>query len=123
MNDKKSTKPARLGPLVLPCTPIFNRLLRFAHEKPPLLAVRDVGTGVEATYLQLLTDVLALRSRLEETLGAEVLAKIDSGDEVYIAVLAAGGYEYAVAMLAVLASGAAAVPMSENLAGHGHKLL
>lgn len=36
-------------------------------------------------------------------------------DEVYMAVSAAGGYEYAVAILAVLALGAAAVPMTPAL--------
>lgn len=36
-------------------------------------------------------------------------------DEVYIAIVAAGGYEYTVAMLAVLALGAAAVPITPAL--------
>lgn len=40
---------------------------------------------------------------------------LENRDEVYMAVSAAGGYEYAVAILAVLALGAAAVPMAPTL--------
>jgi malonyl-CoA/methylmalonyl-CoA synthetase len=40
---------------------------------------------------------------------------ISRGEEVYIAVLAAGSYEYAVAILATLALGAAVVPMTTVL--------
>lgn len=114
MDDRTGMVPPHTGSYILPCHSLFNRLLRFAYDKPARLAVRDVITGQDATYLQVFTDVLALRSRLLEALGPEVQARIDSNDEVYVAVLAAGGYEYVVGMLAVLAAGAAAVPMSET---------
>jgi len=45
----------------------------------------------------------------------ETTEALERRDEVYIAVLAAGGYEYTVAMLAVLALGAAAVPITPAL--------
>ena len=47
------------------------------------------------------------------TLDSQILNRIEAGDEVFIGVLAAGGYEFAVGLLAVLALGAAAVPMGE----------
>ena len=112
MDDRSTFVPVQTGPHVLPCCPIFNRLLRFAHERPPKLVVRDDTAKTEANYLQLLTDVLAVRNRLHGILGETVLGRLNRGEEVYIAILAAGGYEYVVAMLAVLATGAAAVPMS-----------
>jgi malonyl-CoA/methylmalonyl-CoA synthetase len=49
------------------------------------------------------------------TVGPSTLAALERKDEVYIAIVAAGGYEYSVAMLAVLALGAAAVPITPAL--------
>lgn len=56
--------------------------------------------------------MLAIRERITQTIGPDVHEHIKKGDEVYIAVLAPGGYEYTVAVLAVLALGAAVVPLS-----------
>jgi malonyl-CoA/methylmalonyl-CoA synthetase len=70
---------------------------------------------VEKTCLELLSDVLACREVIAKSLRAETLSAISRGEEIYIAVLAPGGYEYAVAILAVLALGAAVVPMTTVL--------
>lgn len=113
MDDRTKYVPAHDGPYVLPRSPFFSRLLRFAHNRPPRLAVRDDIAHAEATYLQLLTDVLALRNRLRHDLRTSTQKILAGGEPVYIAILAAGGYEYAVAMLAVLAFGGACVPMSK----------
>ncbi|KAK5676625.1 hypothetical protein LTS10_010926 [Elasticomyces elasticus] len=91
------------------------RLIRFVHANPPRLCIRDDNSGQEATHIQLLSDVLALRERVWSQLSSATRAALDRNDEVYIAVLAAGGYEYTVAMLAVLALGAAVVPMTVAL--------
>jgi malonyl-CoA/methylmalonyl-CoA synthetase len=48
-------------------------------------------------------------------LGADTVESIRQGAEVYIAVLAAGGYQYVVGVLAVVALGAAVVPMTTVL--------
>ena len=113
--DRTLYIPRHTGCNVFPCHSLFSRLIRFAHASPPRLCVRDDNTGQEATHLQLLSDVLALRERISSQLSTKVRAALDRGDEVYIAVLAAGGYEYTVAMLAVLALGAAVVPMTVAL--------
>ena len=112
-SDRVNFVPPHTGPEIFPNSPLFSRLLRFAHQKPPRLVVRDDRLGVEKTHIQLLTDVLALRTALRAILPPAILSNVDSGVETYIGVLAAGGYEYAVAVLAVLALGAAVVPMSE----------
>lgn len=52
-----------------------------------------------------------MRQQLDRT----VLTALSDGGEVYIGILAPGGYEYAVAILAVLALGAAAVPLTTAL--------
>ncbi|TKA58711.1 hypothetical protein B0A55_11998 [Friedmanniomyces simplex] len=113
--DRTLYIPRHVGRNIFPCHSLFSRLVRFAHASPPRLCVRDDNTGEEATHLQLLSDVLALRERVWNQLSTEVQAALDRNDEVYIAVLAAGGYEYTVAMLAVLALGAAVVPMTVAL--------
>ncbi|KAK5313091.1 hypothetical protein LTR70_007783 [Exophiala xenobiotica] len=110
--DRTANVPPDVGDRVLPNSPFFGRLVRFAHEDPLPLAIRDLNLNVEKTYLQLLTDVLAVRNRLRRGLTSETIEDISRGVDTFIGVFAAGGYEYTVAMLAVLALGAAVVPMS-----------
>lgn len=114
-DDRTTLVPRHYGRNVLPCHPLFNRLVRFAHSIPPRLCVRDDNTGVEATHIQLLTDVLTFRERVRANLSDTVLQALDHGHEVYIAILAPGGYEFTVAILAALALGAAVVPMTTAL--------
>ncbi|KAK5162962.1 uncharacterized protein LTR77_011016 [Saxophila tyrrhenica] len=115
MDDRTYHVPRQVGPNIFPAHPFFNRLVRFAHAVPPRLCVRDDNTGVEATHVQLLTDVLAFRERVLASLSPAVRQQLDNREEVYIAILAAGGYEYTVATLAALAVGAAVVPMTVAL--------
>ncbi|TKA32419.1 hypothetical protein B0A50_01525 [Salinomyces thailandicus] len=113
--DRTLYAPKHIGHSILPNHSLFNRLIRFAHAAPPRLCIRDDTTAQEATHLQLLSDVIHLRSRLWRNLSPSVRDDLNRRDEVYIAVLAPGGYEYTVAMLAVLALGAAVVPMTVAL--------
>lgn len=114
MTDRTSLVVRHAGPKILPWNLLFTRLLRFAHERPPRLAIRDVVAQREAHYVQLLSDVLHMRSRLLESLPNSVIENLDDDQEVFISVLAAGGYEYTVGVLAVLATGAAVVPICES---------
>ena len=115
MDDRTYHVPRHVGPNIFPAHPFFNRLVRFAHAEPPRICVRDDNTGVEATHVQLLTDVLAYRARVWDALSSKVRQQLDNREEVYIAILAAGGYEFTVATLAALALGAAIVPMTVAL--------
>ena len=115
MGDHTMNVPAHQDDNVLPAQPLFNRLVRFAHDIPPRLCVRDDNAGTEATHIQLLTDVLAFRRQIWTYLSTDVRRALAAREEVYIAVLAAGSYEYTVAMLATLALGAAVVPMTVAL--------
>lgn len=63
----------------------------------------------------MLSDVLALRKKVLNRLGCGTATALEKHDEAYIAILASGGYEYTVAILATLALGAAAVPISSAL--------
>ena len=99
----------------LPNTLLFHALLRFANRSPQRIAIRDVNLGIERTYAQLLPDVLSLRRQIRSQLSAATLEKLREEQEIYIANLAPGGYEYTVAFLAILALGAAAVPLSTQV--------
>jgi malonyl-CoA/methylmalonyl-CoA synthetase len=107
--DRSSLVPPHRGPNVLPTSPFFGKLLR--HARRGRLAIRDVVLEVEKTYEDLLSDALALRATIEATLSEDVKQRLHAQDEVFVGVLAAGGYEFAVAVVAALALGAAIVPM------------
>lgn len=113
-DDRTHFTPPHTGPTILPAHPFFNRLVRFAAAIPPRFCVRDANGPVEQeyTHLQLLTDVLAFRERIRDSLEPATRRALDRREEVYVAVLAAGGYEYTVSVLATLALGAAVVPMT-----------
>ncbi|OAL47127.1 fatty-acyl-CoA synthase [Pyrenochaeta sp. DS3sAY3a] len=115
MEDRSFMVPKHSGCNVLPNTPLFSRLLRFAGRTPARIAIDDVRSKHQRTHLELLSDVLALRDTIVNTLGPATLEALERRDEVYIALVAAGGYEYTVAMLAILALGAAAVPITPAL--------
>ncbi|KAJ0416344.1 hypothetical protein BJY00DRAFT_326370 [Aspergillus carlsbadensis] len=115
LGDRATMVPSHTGENVLPNLTFFEKLLRFAHRSPPRIAIRDVNLGVEKTYLQLLTDALALRTALSRALSADVLQEIETDQEVFIALIAPGGYEYTVAFVAIIALGAAVVPITPAL--------
>jgi malonyl-CoA/methylmalonyl-CoA synthetase len=107
--DRSLLLPPHSGHNVFPNSPLFSRLLRHAHRKRT--AIRDLGLKVEKTYEELLSDVLGLRQVLQDSLDSDTRRALERGDEIYIGVLAGGGYEFTVGILAVLAIRAAAVPM------------
>ncbi|KAI4612491.1 hypothetical protein J4E80_007225 [Alternaria sp. BMP 0032] len=115
MEDRCFTVPKHSGRNVLPNSPLFSRLLRFANRRPARIAIDDIRLNVQKTHLDLLSDVLGLRERLLGTLTSATREALEKREEVYIAVIAPGGYEYAVAVLAILAIGAAVVPLTPAL--------
>ncbi|OCK85351.1 putative AMP-binding enzyme [Lepidopterella palustris CBS 459.81] len=115
MGDRTHIVPSHSGYNILPCTPLFSKLLRFASRRPPRIAIHDARSNHERTHIELLSDVLSLRATILETLDSNIVKAIENREEIYIAILAAGGYEYAVAILAVIALGAAAVPITPAL--------
>jgi malonyl-CoA/methylmalonyl-CoA synthetase len=112
MTDRTDSVPSHSGQNVLPCSPLFSCLLRHALRHRQRLVVRDAQEGIEKTHAELLGDVLKLRSKIKSSLSRETVERIEGPDEVYISLLAPGGYCYAVAFLAILALGAAVVPLS-----------
>ncbi|OAP61661.1 hypothetical protein AYL99_03864 [Fonsecaea erecta] len=116
--DRVDFVPPHQGRNILPNCPFFNRLLRLAHDAPSRPIIADVNLGVEKSRIQLLTDVLEMRNdlldALDETSRADLASRGARRGPVFIAVLAAGGYEYTVAVLGILAlgGGAAVVPIS-----------
>lgn len=109
--DRTCFVPPHEGDNVLPLSPFFTRLLRHAHRKPPRPAIRDLRLGIEKDYEQFLVDVLTFRWRVRASLTPDTLEALRQGKEIYIALIAAGGYEYAVGFVAIAALGAAVVPI------------
>ncbi|PLN85033.1 acetyl-CoA synthetase-like protein [Aspergillus taichungensis] len=110
--DRTLLVPPHNGDHVLPNLPFFEKLLRYASRSTPLIAIRDVNADVEKTYSQLLVDGLALRKKLRQILSPNIQEDLLQDREVPIALLAPGGYEYAVGFIAILALGAAVVPLT-----------
>jgi malonyl-CoA/methylmalonyl-CoA synthetase len=109
--DRTALVPSHAGFNIFPNIPLFSVLLR--HAQRNRVAIKDVRLGISKTYAELLSDVLNLRHIMTTALDPQISKRIGGGEEVFIGVLAAGGYEFAVGLLAVLAMGAAAVPMGE----------
>jgi len=83
-----------------------------AHRPNPRPAIRDLNAGIEKTAADLLVDILRLRAVLKRSLDQKTLDDLRRGREVYISILAPGGYEFTVGVLAILALGAGASPFS-----------
>ena len=110
--DRTDFVPSHSADNILPADPLFTRLLTLAHRPNPRPAIRDVNAGLERTAAQLLSDVLILRRVLRDSLTAQTVDDLQSGREVYVSILAPGGYEFVVGVLAIMALGAAASPFS-----------
>lgn len=130
MEDRSFMVPKHVGNNVLPNTvrtsheyvtrkltsaASFQSITEVCRSDPPRIAIDDVRFKHQRTHLELLSDVLALRETVMSALDAATLEALEQRAEVYIAIVAAGGYEYTVAMLTVLAMGAAAVPITPAL--------
>lgn len=100
--------PHHNEPQVLPSSQMFNHLLQVAFLNPHSIAIKDAAG--EKSYVQLLTDVVAVKNEILQRLGDKTPAEI-MGRAVLV--LATPGYEYVVAMLAVGAVGGAAVPIGK----------
>jgi acyl-CoA synthetase (AMP-forming)/AMP-acid ligase II len=114
MGDRTQFIPSHEGENVLPNMPFFHRLLRYAQRSSSRIAIRDLNAGLEKTYHHLLSDVLAVRKVLKGRLSTQVRRDLAADKEVYIGLLAPGGYEYTVGFMAILALGAAVVPMGKS---------
>jgi malonyl-CoA/methylmalonyl-CoA synthetase len=112
MTERTDFVPSHVGDNIVPADPLFTRLLVLANRTNQTIVVRDVNTGVEKNSVQLLSDVLTLRRHIRAALSQDVLDKLQQGKEVYISIVGAGGYEFTVGILAILALGAGASPFS-----------
>ncbi|KAH8879724.1 acetyl-CoA synthetase-like protein [Thozetella sp. PMI_491] len=101
---------------ILPNFPLFVRLLGFANRfSPTRPAITDLTTGTAISHAQLLRDVLSLRAAIYKTLDREIRQKLADDEEVFLMLLSGPGYDYVVGFLAILALGAAVVPVSPHV--------
>jgi malonyl-CoA/methylmalonyl-CoA synthetase len=112
MSERTDFVPRHEGDNIFPADQLFTRLLHLAHLPGQPFAVRDVNAGIDRTHAQLLSDVLNYRRLLKKSLRPGALQAIANRKEVYIHILALGGYEFTVAILTILALGAIPSPLS-----------
>ncbi|KAK5077980.1 hypothetical protein LTR51_000164 [Lithohypha guttulata] len=103
---------------VLPCDPLFTRLLTLACRQNCGTAIRDLNAGLEKSSSELLSDAVNFREVLRGRLRPEVLQALRDGEEVFISLIAPGGYEFTVGILAILGLGAGASPFSPHQPVH-----
>ena len=111
-DERTAFIPRHDGDHIFPADPLFTRLLTIASRPTQKIAIRDLNAGIEKTIAELLSDVLNLRRILKSFLPASALQDAQNGKEVFISILAPGGYEFAVGMFACLALGFAASAIS-----------
>ncbi|KAI1279487.1 acyl-CoA synthetases/AMP-acid ligases II [Xylaria sp. FL0933] len=98
----------------LPDEPIFQRLIDNTKTHGRVI-FHDPTCGVDATYPQLLHDIVSLRQRLHNWLPSSIFDKtglLSDQTSPYILVLAPGNYDFVVASFTVLAIGGALVPLA-----------
>lgn len=93
----------------LPNDPLFQQLVKNAQVNPKIL-IHDPTHNKDVTTTQFVHDVAVFRERILSQLAQH---PIDPGD--YIAILAPLSYDFIVALYAVIALGAAAVPLSTHI--------
>ena len=98
----------------LPNEPIFRRLVENSKWMRHVI-IHDPSCGVDATYPQLLHDILALRQRLYKCLPVSMCDEKGriKAETPYVLILSRGNYEFIVAAFAVLAIGGALVPLGK----------
>lgn len=111
--DVRSRIPEHIGTNILPNWPLFSKLLFLARRRNTLV-VNDVTHGIEANHTQLISDILHLRNALLDRCDESVKGRLWRGGEVFINLLAPAGYEFAVGFLAIIALGAAVVPVCRS---------
>ncbi|GES60561.1 amp-binding enzyme [Aspergillus terreus] len=99
----------------LPNEPIFCHLLQIAQRVPHVI-VYDPSKGIEATYANLLDDMLNMQLLMKRSLpdsmfenGSGILLE----ETPFIFILAPGNYSFAVAALSILSIGGAFVPLAD----------
>ncbi|KAL4971102.1 class I adenylate-forming enzyme family protein [Aspergillus stella-maris] len=94
---------------------IFTSLLPLAREVKRVI-VHDPDLGLEATYDQLITDILHVRNQLKKQLSSQLDERGHIlKDDYHIGVLAPSNYEFAVAAFAILALGGSVVALPIGL--------
>jgi len=98
-----------------PDDPFFSKLLAVANQRGKATVICEKADCIQADYNQLLHDVHALRQSIQSRLQNNLLD--DNGivkeEGFYIVVLVQGGYKFLVACIAIIAIGAAVVPLSK----------
>ncbi len=99
----------------IPPFPPFPSLLCRATKNASHIILRDHISPTDQLHItsaQLLHSVLAFRNKIRRYLSPETLQHLRTGSQdVFICILVPGGWEFVISALAVMAIGAAPVPL------------
>ncbi|KAL3478141.1 hypothetical protein BJX99DRAFT_108438 [Aspergillus californicus] len=99
-------------PIEIPKQPWFTQLYHHWEITPERVCIRDYETGKNATFTEFLYDVVKHGEQLRSQLSEDIQTRLrDPSEEVFITILAAPGYEFAVIVLAIYSIGGIAVPL------------
>lgn len=99
----------------LPSCIFFEQLLKAASAHNGNI-IYDTGHGIEASFKQLLSDVIAFKQKIRNFLPAEIMdgnGIIRENEDVYMCTWLTPGYKFFVSYLAISAMGAIAAPMGK----------
>ncbi|KAG5206075.1 Acyl-activating enzyme 13 [Trichophyton interdigitale] len=101
----------------LPNEPFFGKLLGLLQLGDDHVAIDDPYSGIKASMSRFLNDVLATRAAIRRAAPAEMLDQhgMVYEQKPYILLLAPCSYRYFVGFFAILALGAAVVPLSASV--------
>lgn len=99
----------------LPSCIFFEQLLKAANAHHGNI-IYDSDRDIEASFQQLLSDVIAFKQKIRNFLPAEIMdgnGIIRENEDVYMCTWLTAGYKFFVCYLAISAMGAIAVPIGK----------
>ncbi|KAE8387263.1 hypothetical protein BDV23DRAFT_186523 [Aspergillus alliaceus] len=100
----------------VPQEPFLIELFHHWRESPQHILIRDRNYEKEATVSEFLQDILFQCQFISERLDSEIHSQLQElTHDVFIALLARPGYEFAVLFFAIYSLGAVAVPLAPRL--------
>ncbi|OQE10074.1 hypothetical protein PENFLA_c095G07633 [Penicillium flavigenum] len=98
----------------VPSEPFLLQLFERWQQSPDAVVIKDAAEGTQATGTTFLHDILIQKDYIYNRLDEDAKKRLSSPDEndnVFIGLLAAAGYHYAVLFFAIYSLGAVAVPL------------
>ena len=99
-------------PCWVPNAPFLADVLKHVQNDPDAILFIDETQNLAVTRERMLRDTLSVRDKILKSLNEDIQADLYQGEvDVFICILLPSSYEFFVMFLAIIALGAAAVPL------------